>query len=156
MAQFKQLGAPTECKTTTPAVTITDIVDLEFNFDPDMPEHFGSKRFPRYTIGNDNSRVILRTTDVAALGWFKGMEVTALSATFEATVSGISALGAQGATLTKDSGTFVFTISTARVISAFRISNGGGGQPAEYQVEFRAAIKEADGTDPTLTVDVTL
>ena len=157
MAQFKQLGSPTECKTTSPAITIADIVDLEFSFDPDLAEHFGgSQRFPRYTIGNDNTTVTLRTTDVAALGWHKGLEATALSVTYAATISAISAIGAQGATLTQDAGTIIFTISNVRVVSATRVSNGAGGAPAEYQVTFRAAVVESTGAAPTLTFDVTV
>lgn len=157
MANFNQVGSPTQVATASPAITITDIMDLEFSFDPDMAEHFGgSQRFPRYTIGNDNTTVTLRTSDVAALGWHKGLECTALTVTYAATVSGISAIGAQGPTLTQDAGTIIFTISTVRVVSALRVSNGAGGAPAEYSVTFRAAVKESDGTAPTLTFDVTV
>ena len=153
MAQFTQFGRPVSCASTTPAISITDVVDLDLSFDPELHEHFGgSNRFPRYTIGNDNTTIKLTTTDIAALGWVKGMEAATLVCTFEAT----STLTANTGAVTKGSGTIGLTISNARVIESTRVKNGANGQPGEIEVTFRAAIVESSGVEPTLTIDFTM
>lgn len=153
MAQFTQVGRPKQFVTTTPTLTITDIMDAEISLDRELHEHFGgSNRFPRYTIGNDNTQIKFTTSDFAAVtNLTKGLEVTAAQLTFEAPVTGIAVDG----TITQASGTIGLTISTARVIEVVAVKNTATGEPAAYEITLRAAIKESDGTAPTLTVDVT-
>ncbi len=152
MPQFSQFGRPKQVAMTTPALTIGDIMSLENNFDPELHEHF-TGRFPRYTIGNDDTRVRFKTTDIAALGLVKGMKCAAVACQFEGTATAIDATGA----ITKATGTIGFTISDMEVLSALKIEKGEqDGAPGEIEVELRACVNEGTGADPTITFDVSL
>jgi hypothetical protein len=153
MAQFVQLGRPKSFISTTPAATILDIVDGEINIDRELHEHFGgSNRYARYTIGNELTNMKFTTTDVVAVTNFtKGLEVTGAVMVFEAPVSGVAVDGS----VTQASGTIGLTISTTRVTEVVQIKNAATGEVAQFEVTLTAAVKESDGTMPTLTVDVT-
>lgn len=156
MTQPLQLGRPYEVKSTTPSLTITDVVDAQLIFNPTLHEHHGGKsRYATYTIGDDDTRITLKTTDSAALGWITGMTVSAVSISFAATETEITALGAQGATITQAAGTIVATVSSMKVISPVKVSNGCDGKPAEFDVEFKAC-QSGTGADPTMTFDLVL
>ena len=150
MAQFDQLGAPYSIVMTTPALTVDDLVEAGFNFDPDLNEHFnGKSRFPRYTIGNDNTTITFTTTDkAAAAALLKGMEVAGVVLTMKGTYPGVSA----GPSVTQSSVEVTATISVMRVVEAVEISNSSDSkEPAQFQFTLRAAAKESDGTLPTIT-----
>lgn len=148
MAQFEQLGSPFSLAISAPALTISDVMDASFNFDPELHEHFsGSSRFPRYTIGNDNTTIKFKTSDKAAIAALvKGMEASDVTLLFKGTFTGVTSAPA----LTQSTAQVSATISNMRVIEAVEISNDSEKKPAEFEFTLRAAAKEADGLDPTI------
>lgn len=148
MPQFEQVGAPLSVVMTTPALTINDIMEGSFKFDPELNEHFaGKSRFPRYTIGNDNTTITFKTTDKAAIAaLIKGMEAAGVAITFKGTYTGVDAEG----TVTQSTVQVTATISNMRVVEAIEVKNDSDKKPAEFEITLRAAAKESDGADPTI------
>lgn len=149
MPQFEQLGSPFSLVMTTPALTINDLMDASFKFDPELQEHFGGgSRYPRFTIGNDNSEIKFKTSDRAVIAALvKGMECAGVTLLYKGTFTGASATP----TVTQGSAEVSATISTMRVVEAVEVSNDSDKKPAEFEITLRPAIKEADGADPTIT-----
>lgn len=153
MPAFTQYGRPVSVACTTPAITVTDLTDLDVAFDPELIEHVGgASRFPRYTVGTDNTTISFTTTDVAALGFVKGMECSTIAAKFEGPDTVVNNAGVR----TKTSGEIGLTLSNARVVEALRMQNDPTGKPGEIRVVLRAAVVESSGSDPTITVDVSM
>lgn len=156
MPNFSQFGRPLSC-TVTGGPTITDLISVETTFDPELHEHFGgggaAGRFPRITVGNDNSRIKIKTTDIAALGCVKGMQFTSVTVTFEATATSVANTGAVSL---GSANTIGMTLAPVRVVSSFQITNEATGQPGEIEVEFRVSNLESDGTAGAVTIDATL
>lgn len=153
MAQFSQFGRPKLCSTGTPAISIADVVDLEISLGAEMNDHFGgTNRQPRYSIGNDATKITLTTTDTAALGWVKGMQCTTLTCQFEGTATSVSAAGAVSKGTANTVGIIV---SNVRVAEAVEIKSSSDGKPGEIKVVFEPAIVETTGAEPTITYDTT-
>lgn len=149
MAQFNQLGSPFSLVFTTPALTINDLVEASFDFDPELHEHFrGSSRFVRYTIGNDNTTITFQTSDKAAIAaLIKGMEVGGVTLTFKGTYTGVEDTDP---TVTQSDEQVSATISTMMVIEREPISNNADKSPAMFSFTLRACEKESDGSAPTI------
>lgn len=153
MTQFNQFGRPKSVAVTTPSLNITDITDLTLS--PDLEIHLhrgGNTRFPRKTLGDDNTTISFSTTDTAALGLVKGMEVEGVTGTFGATVTGRSAALAP----TQSAATLSLTVSVMFVEDVVDLTNQATGEPGSIQVKLRACVKEADGTEPTITADFSI
>lgn len=152
MPQFDQLGAPKSVAMTAPALTITDLTEAGFNFDPELHEHFsGNSRFPRYTIGNDNTTISFTTSDKAAIAaLIKGLEVAGVTLTFGGTYTSVAATGS----VTQSSVEVTATISSMRVVEAVEVTSSGSDKtPATFAITLRAAAKESDGAEPTIVFD---
>lgn len=149
MAQFDQVGSPYSIVMTTPAITITDLMDASFEFNPEMHDHFnGNSRFPRFTMGNDDSTIKFKTSDIAAIAALtKGMEVAGVVLLFKATFSKVDDTAP---TLTQGSVEVSAVISIMRVTDAVPIKNDSDKKPAEFEFTLRPAKAEADDADPTI------
>ena len=147
MAQFSQLGRPKSFETTTPALKIEDLLEMEVTLDHEAHKHFGNNRFPRKTIGNDATRIRIKTTDVRVVAnYHKSKEVAGITCTWEGTASTIDENG----DVTVNPGTYTFECTVGSVAEAVKITPAADGKPAEFEVTFEPAIKESDGTAPTV------
>lgn len=155
MANYEQLSSPYEFVSTTPSATISDVIDAEWNFDPEMNEHWnGASVYPRFTIGNHKVNLKVKTSDVQGFTKFiKGMEVTDAEIKFKSPIT-VYGLSGNQASMTQASTVRGFKISTTRVVEAVKVSNGADKKPAEFEVTFQAAVKESDGSDPSITLDL--
>lgn len=154
MSKWSMLGRPKSFVTTTPAVTINDLLQgSTIRLDHESHRHFGNRRHPRTTIGNDNTRITIVTTDIAAYQNFhKDREVGGLTMEFELPAELISELGVAN----PEAGSITITVSNARVDEAVELAPNDDGSPGQFTVSFYPSIKQADGTAPTITRTITI
>jgi hypothetical protein len=152
MSQFTQLGRPKEFKTTTPSVTITDVLEATLKRSSEQNKHYGNKRFPRITIGNDNSELTIKTSDVAALqNFFDGLEVLQVEVDYLGTDSTNDIDGVT----TTNAGTYKYTCTVMRVEGAVEVQPAADGKPAEFTIKLIPSVKESDGSMPVQDITVT-
>lgn len=143
-----RLQSPFTFSTTTPAVSITELTDASFSFDPELIEQFtGASRFPDFVVGNDGTRISITTTDAQALSYLKGMRVEDVEVGFKEAATAVESDGS----VTQSATNHLFSISSAIVEEVVEVTGDGSGKnPTEFQITFRAC-RESDGSDPTIT-----
>ena len=144
-----ELGRAKSCAMSTPSITLTDLLSMDLEPDHESHEHTGNKRFKRTNIGNDATKLVVKTTDAAVLALRKDAVVTSVTAIWRSVDRGVDANN-----LATGAADYVtFTCSAMRVAEAVKIAGGGDGKAAEYDVTLEAC-QTAAGADPTMTIVV--
>ncbi len=151
MAQYNQLGRPLLVSSASPSISIRDIKDCKVSVGHKMNDHrSGDSRYMRGSVGQDESKVTLTTTNMAALGWVCGMEVTNLAIALKGPGATVSSAGV----VTDQTTAVGYTCTNCRVTSPFKVSAKGDGTPAEFELEFTPAIVEATDVDPVTALSL--
>lgn len=153
MPQVEQLQSPFIFLCANPNVSIDDLQDCDWDFDPDMEEHFGGgSRFPSFTVGNDKTMISVESTDTKLFTQFiKTMQVIDATIKFK-TAYTAAELGVSGPTLLGATVIYGFKISCCRVAESVKVNaNGGDKKVSGRKLVLRAAKNLSTGADPVLT-----
>lgn len=144
---IEQAGRPTSLVATSPAKTITDILDWKIIRDGEIIAHMsGSKRCPLYLLGKKGDAIEISTTDMASNTSFpKGTYCT-----------GVTFLGA-GTLVADDASTDNTKVLTATLDKCTQVVDNGpkgdfSGKPAVYTLRFEPSQDPASGTEGSMSV----
>lgn len=132
---------------TTPAVTFSDIISMELEPDHESHEHTGNRRFKRVNIGNDATKLTLKTTDAAVQkNFYKDLIVAGVTAIWRSVDRSVDINGA--ASGAADYATF--TCTSMRVVEAVKVAASGDGKAQEFDLVLEPCQTSA-GADPVMT-----
>lgn len=155
MALADQIGSPYKVTIGTPALTFEDVMDGEWDFDPEVFEHFNGKNaYPRKNIGNVAAFIRFKTSDMRGFtSLIKGMDVEDVKIFFKPTITDVDP---SDGSLTQVSGDISIAISNCYVSESIKVTNDSSKKAAEFQLAFKAQVDPATGDDPTITPDFSL